>query len=524
MGGIKIPKKSPHPRKTYILNLDGMRADYFITQGHQGCLTTTLKYLAEHGVRFSKCKDILPAVTATNHTSILTSTHLETHGIYGMGAHFQDLDFDHYRISSKHGIATVDKYHHKHLECLPTFFNVVKQNNPGSKTAFIIGKYWVNFLADESCDFLIYAGNQSNPDYVTDSPSYILGGEKHEGDQGFPPRIYITKKGEKQVSPPKGTIAAPGLATADIMPSDKWIIDQTIQTICHHDPDFIYVLLNNIDTAGHMYGAFTDLNTSNLGNMINPDAMKDQLYITDCQVKRFLEFLERRETLEESRIIITSDHGMSTMKEFKRSPDVRRTLRDHSLHIKANTRWTPYGYNDNGDYVWCGSEGTQVYIYCSKENEQEIKHALVHHLPHYYEILDEEAQRKKKMWKGDYQDVIWPRIIVFLEKNYANIYYGDGYAAGGKILTELPPYLKLAIAKIYKAPGLPGTHGTHSEQNVPLIFYSPKEHNPEKINVKPGTIVEDEVSVIDIIPTINRLNEWSDQPTFEGKTLFPNNQ
>lgn len=66
MGGIKIPKKSVHPRKTYILNLDGMRADYFITQGHQGCLTTTLKYLAEHGVRFSKCKDILPAVTATN--------------------------------------------------------------------------------------------------------------------------------------------------------------------------------------------------------------------------------------------------------------------------------------------------------------------------------------------------------------------------------------------------------------------------------------------------------------------------
>jgi len=80
------------------------------------------------------------------------------------------------------------------------------------------------------------------------------------------------------------------------------------------------------------------------------------------------------------------------------------------------------------------------------------------------------------------------------------------------------------IAKIYKAPGMPGTHGTHSEQDVPLIFYSPKEHNSEKINVKPGTIIEDEVSVIDIIPTINRLNEWSDQPTFEGKTLFPYNQ
>jgi arylsulfatase A-like enzyme len=521
VGGINIAKKVQNLRKTYILNLDGMRADYYDTQGHQGCLTQTLKFLRDHGVRFSKCKDILPAVTATNHTSILTSTHLGTHGIYGMGSHFQGLDFDHYRISSKHGIATLDKYHHKHLECLPTFFNVVKQNNPELTTALIIGKYWVDFLADESCDILIYAGNPSNPDYVNDSPSYILGGEKHEGDQSFPLRIYLTKKGEKYVGPPKGTIAAPRLATADLMPSDKWIIDQTIQTICHYDPDFMYVLLNNIDTAGHMYGAFTDLNTSNLGDFINPDAMMDQLYITDSQVNRFIEFLKRRETFEKSRIIITSDHGMSTMKEFNRSPDVRKTLNYQNLRIKANTRWIPYGYNDKGDYVWCFSEGPQIYIYCSKDSEQEIKSALVNDLPHYIEILDENDQKEKKMWKGDYQDVIWPRIIVFLEKNYFNIYYGDGYAAGGKLLANMPPFSKLLMAKIYNAPGLPGTHGTHTEQDVPLIFFSPEEHLPDKINVEPGTDIDDEVSVIDIIPTINSLNEWPDQKTFEGKPLFP---
>jgi len=515
MGGIMITKK------TYILNLDGMRADYFNTCGHQGCLTPTLNYLAENGIRFSNCKDILPAVTATNHTSILTSTRLETHGIYGMGSHFQGLDFDHYRISSKHGIATVDKYHHHHLEGIPTFFNIVKENNQSSKTAFIIGKYWVNFLADDSCDILIYAGNPKNPDYVSQSPSYILGGQRHQGDQRLPPRLYVTEKGETRVSPPKGSIAAPGVATADLMPSDKWIMDQTIQTIAEEDPDFIYVLLNNIDTAGHMYGAFTDLNTSNLGYMINPDAMKDQLYLTDQQVNRFIKYLKKQGTLEESRIIITSDHGMSTMKEIKRSPDVKKTLKDQNLHIKANTRWTPFGYNDHGDYLWCFSEGTQIYIYCQKDHEQEIKQALIQHLPHYHEILDEQAQREKNMWKGDYQDVIWPRIIVFLNQNYANIYYGDGYAAGGKILTEIPPYLKLMIAKINKAPGLPGTHGTYTEQDVPLIFYSPTEHIKEKINKKPGSIIKDEVSVIDIIPTINQLNEWAEQKTFEGKSLFP---
>ena len=63
---------------------------------------------------------------------------------------------------------------------------MVKENKPGSKTAFVIGKFWVNFIADESCDILIYAGNPDNPDYVTPSPGYILGGERHEGDCSFP--------------------------------------------------------------------------------------------------------------------------------------------------------------------------------------------------------------------------------------------------------------------------------------------------------------------------------------------------
>ena len=503
-------------KKTYIINIDGMRADYFGIKGHQGSLTPTLEYLANHGIRFSNCKCILPAVTATNHTAILTSTNLQTHGIYGMGAHFQGLDFSHFRLYPRHGSASIDKYHHRHLQCLPTFFNVVKENKPKSKTAFVIGKYWVDFIADKSCDILIYGGNPKNPDYVTPSPGHILGGERHEGDSSFPPRVYLSKKEDSYVSPPKGTFALPQLATADIVPSDKWIIDQAIQTICQHDPDFMYILLNNVDTAGHIYGAFTDLNTSNLNNFINPDAMKDQLYITDCQVKRFIEFLETREILHNSRIIITSDHGMSTMKEVNKSTDVRKILTEHGIKIRANTSWRLFGYNDKGDYDWCSSEGLAVYIFCREDIEQEIKNILTEYLPNYHEILDKDAQEKKKMWKESYDDVVWPRLIVFLDKNYGNSFYGDALAAGGKMLAKLPPYIKLFIAKLPNLSGLPGNHGTSFEQDVPLIIYSPSEANVAK-----GIIDDREVSVIDIIPTINYLNGWPNQPTFEGKSLLP---
>ncbi|GAG94265.1 unnamed protein product, partial [marine sediment metagenome] len=248
-------------------------------------------------------------------------------------------------------------------------------------------------------------------------------------------------------------------------------------------------------------------------NIINPDAMKDQLYITDCQVKCFIDFLKTRKILHKSRIIITSDHGMSTMKEFKKSPDVRKTLTEHGINSKANTTWRPYGYNDQGHYNWCSSEGTQIYIFCREENEQEIKKELLEHLPDYHEILDKESQEKKKMWKGDYDDVVWPRLIVFFDRNFANKYYGEGYAASGKMLAGLPPYIQLIIAKFQGLPGVPGTHGTPFEQDVPLIFYSPGELPLEGV-------IETSVSVIDIIPTINELNNWSDQPTFEGQSLL----
>ena len=43
---------------------------------------------------------------------------------------------------------------------------------------------------------------------------------------------------------------------ADMLPSDKWVIDQAIKCIENDDPDFMYVILMNMDLAGHIHGAF----------------------------------------------------------------------------------------------------------------------------------------------------------------------------------------------------------------------------------------------------------------------------
>lgn len=501
--------------KTYIINVDGMRADYFNAEGHQGCLTPTLKELSEQGIRFTNCRDILPAVTATNHTAIMTSTHLATHGIYGWALYYKGLDFNHLRISYRHGTVRIGHYEHRHLQCLPTLFDIARQHNPSTVTAYIVGKHWVGeILADKKHDILIYPGSPTNPDYVTPSEGYILGGERHEGDSILP-RLYIPKAGEKIVRPPLGTLPIPTkireIFNANFIPSDKWIIDQAIQTICHHDPDFMYILLSNMDVAGHAYGSFRDTNVSNLCKLINPDAMMDQLYITDREINRFINFLKKRDKFEKSRVIITSDHGMSSMKERTYAVDIRKKFEEEGIKMRANAKWKPFGYNDKGQYEWLFSEATHSYVFC-RENEQKEIIGILEKLDHVNKklIFDKNKQMNNNMWKGDYENVKWPMVIAYLEPNYMTPGYGDEFSG----IISNRPHISQIIARWFKLPTAPGTHGTTSEQNVPLIFVSPSENIPQ------GTVDNRETTVLDIVPSIAYLH-WKKVPqTFEGKPLF----
>jgi len=315
-------------RKTYIINIDGMRSDYFDTNGHQGCLTPTLVQLAKHGVQFANCKDIMPANTGTNHTAILTSAHAGSHGILGVGGFFQGLDFNHPRFSRFYGTPKAKMYGHQHLQ-VPTFYNIIKKNNPVLITAFITSKTWLgSIIPDADCDITIYPGNtsencgkhQPNPGYVTPPEDYTLGGLAHAEDNEILPRFYLPRKGETGREP-AGTINA-GLVriNAEIFPSDRWTVDQAIKCLERDDPDFLYMVLMNMDLAGHAYGAFSvdqnhdETNCENLSQLRNPAATKDQLYLTDLEIQRFVTYLKKKNLFADANIILTSDHGMSTMK------------------------------------------------------------------------------------------------------------------------------------------------------------------------------------------------------------------
>lgn len=567
-------------RKTYIINIDGMRADYFNSWGHQGCLTKTLCSLAKDGVRFTNCKAIMPANTGTNHTAIMTGFHAGSHGILGVGGCYKGLDESHPRISPKYGMPITGMFEHKHLQ-VPSFFNVIKKRNPDLVTAFITGKTWLgDIIPDEDCDVTIYPGNtpemcgvhKPNPEYVTECGGYLLGGPAHPEDNEMLPRYYFPKETEVGKEPPETFSAALVNVYAHRFPSDEWIIDHAIKCVQHDDPDFMYMVLMNMDMAGHLYGAFLpdknpdETDGRNLCPLRNPCAVKDQLYITDEQIGRFIDYLKKRGVYEDARIIITSDHGMNTTKSMfsgiskKRmlywildkihlinwsevyrkfllskimeelDIDIRRILAQHGIHMRASQgRWSDR-YKKEGKYDWCYSDGGIVtYIYnVDIKTQRKIKEILLNYTikengktekPIWQVLTEDELDRAInpytnqpfRMGRGNFNheyDAQWPSIIVFLKPHYMSPLYNDQIYAGLlplMIKINLPHFVDLRISG--------GLHGTYLEQDVPLIFVSPAEiqHSEQ----------QEQTSVVDIVPTINRLNGWPDPtPPFEGKPLF----
>jgi hypothetical protein len=160
-----------------------------------------------------------------------------------------------------------------------------------------------------------------------------------------------------------------------------------------------------------------------------------------------------------------------------------------------------------------------------KKSNKSSMNTMQHASP-IWEIIDAEQQKSGFNHKtgrpfnlySDYYHrdvnpkVIWPDLFIFLDKNHSFKMYNDivrgGYVAGGVPIDSLENYAKLDL------PNLPGLHGACSEQNVPLCFFGK--------DIKQGSVFNNVVSTLDIIPTIFDLNGWEkdEMPDMQGCTLI----
>ncbi len=519
-------------RRTYIVNLDGMQAEYYNyfysgPNSFRGWLTPNLMSFAAHGQVYYNCYNVLTALTGTNHVSIITSTSAGTNGVLGVGVYYKGLNLAVSPSDEAYGTAVIERYDHDDI-LEPTLFNMI----PSLTTAVVAGKPWVGDMFDDAdCDIKVYPENPTNPSYVSSTvQGYILGGRPHLGDQVVPARYYLPESvGQPAELPPSGFPVYNNTGgwdfplTAQDMPSDKWIFDQAIKVIDNDDPDFMYILAANMDEAGHFYGSFVDSGVSNLNSLRNPDAARDQLYLTDMEFGRFISHLEVSGKLSDTVIVVTSDHGMSSMKNALFSVDLRKILADNGLCMKADDRSPTGTYNASGVYDWLYSEGPASYLY-------NVSPAYIDQMAELLEnycfpgnefpvwiVLDKIEQRDGINWytgrpynlyHADFGSVVWPDLIVILNPHYMAPLYYDILTGGANAFMldfNLPP---TGDADLKTAPG---AHGTYLEQHVPLIVTGP--------SVIAGGQVYTQVSTLDIVPTICSLNGWPTPTNAEGISL-----
>jgi len=494
--------------KTYIINIDGLPGDY-IGMAYEGgahndtditpCLSSFKSQAACYPMY-----SMLPSVTGANHVAIMTSARPGTSGILHAFEEHQGLEMD--MSSDKYGMPLKRVYTHQdlHVRGVRTLFNAAKASGAGT-TAVITGKPWIGGIFDDGddtgCDYSIHpnSSDTSKLGYITDTSLYILGGAPHAGDAVARPRFYV---------PPGND------------PSDKWVIDNAINVVAREDPDLLYILLANVDQAGHKYGALHDGAVSNLNSERNPDAMRDQVVITDRQVKRFLDYLKTIEEengktrFDNSLIVVTADHGMSSVKGGDQCVDIRKELDENGYPMRARDDYMNFSYNSSGVYEYCLSEGSAAYLYgVDSDKLDQMKNFLANDLP---EVEGENpvygvyvANTINEVFGGPPRgnsDLKWPDIIVLFKPNIGAYLYKD------------------VVRK-----SIPGEHGSIGERYVPFIVHYPGLGGA--ILKRPGRLSTDATigetvsgsayyRNTAVAPTICQLNNWKVPDSFEGTSLF----
>ncbi len=497
-------------KRAYIIALDGLSADYiFATDENGQPVMKEVQALINEGVCYESCFSPLPAVTVCNHSAIITGRSPGPIGVYGAGKYYGGLDEKHQPITSFYPPGAIQAR---------TFFQAVKERNPRAVTAVITGKGWVGeAFASEYVD--VVATGYSHPAYVRNPESYVLAGygeEKH-----CIPRLCVrSPEGKERL------VCTLNLGlTPEYFPSDLWVLEGAMEIIRKADPDFMYILFAGPDDAGHIYGNF--LENKDLSIVDNPYAIKDQVKFTDQCVGELVRFLKDTGRWDDTLVVITADHGMTSIGAPDPSGDgvcqledlfviidltspyivdIRKILAGAGFPMRASDGIHPY--NPSGVYEYCVAEGPNAYIYNIDEGYEDL---IVGALEEYnrghpdepiaaivrgtdraeginpytgfpYNLYNAHCASGQSFIK-------WPQVFVFLRKNFSFPIYVDALRAG------MVGFMKSMEGITFDVAFVPGLHGSFAEEHVPLVVTGGAAK-------RRGELISQTVSNLSVFPTL----------------------
>ena len=232
--------------RVVLIVLDGFASRYLDYLDEDSSLYQLLQYATYdlHG------ETIYPSHTCAAHTSLMTGTYPDRHGIIGNAYYDQDL-----RISQKYIYA--DQIQQK------TLFEIAEEQ--GKKTAIVSGKKNMLTLFEKACD--VQATMVDHPDYVSEAPQLE---DSENNEQYYDYHMQIT----------------------------TWVFEALKSVLAEENPHLTLVNVQGADSIGHRFGA-------------DSAEVKQVVELIDEEIGKLFSFMKESDMFSDTAVMILADHGMS---------------------------------------------------------------------------------------------------------------------------------------------------------------------------------------------------------------------
>jgi predicted AlkP superfamily pyrophosphatase or phosphodiesterase len=319
--------------KVYFVALDACGPDY-LTLGRNGdphagvgerLMPKSHEFLGEAAL-LSQASGVLPASTDSNHLAALTGSWPGTLGVFSVRQHY----FGEREGRGVLGVGSKSLLRWG-VDGLPirSIFDVARDpasgGDPEVFSAVIVGKAWLGeYFRDEGGTVALIGSGKRFPDYVPPPEPFRLGDPvsdpdaktDREGTNLYPRAV------QKMFNP----LARAFATYPSVFPDDRWVAEAVVRIINAEDPDYFFVVLPEIDTVQHVFGAADDPSLWDKRgtpsvlwddvNAFNPNANRDPVldvvYEADQSFGLIVDSLRSRGVFDDSLVVLFSDHGAST--------------------------------------------------------------------------------------------------------------------------------------------------------------------------------------------------------------------
>jgi len=526
-GAAAVQSTVSEQPKIYFLSIDGLSPRYLML-GRQGELEPAYDELLMPNVRaflteaswFPQARCSLPAATDMNMFGLYSGSWPGTAGIPYVINFFKGWDEEGMPVSSE--ISSDDLRFGPDGQPVLSIFDVAKDpaygGDPDTFTALLSGKHQVEnlFRTGFETHLDILADGQFLTYYMTESQPYVLGDPISDEDAA---------------TDRDGTLLLPldeykmhayghGLAGDDpsLYPSDRWVVYNALRILAAEDPDIFSIHIGNVDKIQHAAGAahlpqewidpgtpdvlWDDINIYNIN--ANREPVIDIVHEADVCIEKILNVLEMRRVMDESIIVLASDHNGTT-------------FMNHQLNVQALL-----DAEGLGDAVRSfGAYGNKANVFLWDQDYTEAIETTLENFTMYHSVLQREVN---------------PLVVITQEEMLSGIdsvlgrIGRDGEALRGESYSEwlidypvtdnskvVWPHMcihtlyRFQILKVSEWPHQLGGH-SHMPEMPSLLAIKGPEFAQGIFNVQ-------DTSLVDVVPTLYEILGWRTPGNVDGRVL-----